>query len=269
MHNWSSTTNKAYYRVRGGLAAGRARLRELESGVRRRRLSRNVGAERGDAPIFFIVGRGRSGTNWLMRTLDCHPEVMCSGEGRFFGRGLRHESLKEMQTTEHMKHKLQPASLYNALAESEYLRLWIERSVWTRDGDVEKHVERLVRAAVYHFLTEKLSESGKRMVGDKTPLVSQEVVEEIARICPEAKVIHIIRDGRDVAVSMTHFLWNRATDVGGVYELSREERERRDHYWENPRRFVEHGGEHLYGGGAQEDSPRVERYSGRNIQEGA
>jgi Sulfotransferase family len=36
--------------------------------------------------VFFVVGLGKSGTSWLMRTLDGHPEILCRGEGRFFGR---------------------------------------------------------------------------------------------------------------------------------------------------------------------------------------
>ena len=193
------------------------------------------------APIFFVVGSGRSGTNWLMRTLDSHPEILCRGEGRFFGRNMRNERFIGMQTTEHMQNKLQPSSLYNALAESEYLRYWIERSVWSRDEDSEEHVRNLTRLSVNYFLTEKLSKTGKRMVGDKTPLESSETVKEIATICPEARVIHIIRDGRDQAVSLLHFLWNRSIDQSGVYRMDPEERDKRDRYREDPRKFGESG----------------------------
>ncbi|HYQ85440.1 MAG TPA: hypothetical protein VEP28_15795, partial [Rubrobacter sp.] len=41
--------------------------------------------ERGSkTPVFFVTGVGKSGTSWLMRTLDGHPEILCRGEGRFF-----------------------------------------------------------------------------------------------------------------------------------------------------------------------------------------
>jgi hypothetical protein len=39
------------------------------------------------------------------------------------------------------------------------------------------------------------------MVGDKSPLLTPETIREISGIYPEAKVVHIIRDGRDAAVS--------------------------------------------------------------------
>ncbi|HEV8044798.1 MAG TPA: sulfotransferase [Rubrobacter sp.] len=199
------------------------------------------GDSRADVPIFFVVGRQRSGTNWLMRTLNAHPEVLCKGEGRFFGREVRREHLKGMKTSEHIKFKMQPSSLYNAVAENEYLRLWIERSVWTRDDDPEEHLGKLTREAVKYFLTESLSKTKKRMVGDKTPLTSPEVVEEISTVCPEAKVIHIIRDGRDAAISRMHHLWNRATDEGGIHELTPEELDKRDRYRQDPEAFLRSG----------------------------
>jgi len=38
-------------------------------------------------PVFFIVGFAKSGTSWVARILDAHPEILCKGEGIFFGRG--------------------------------------------------------------------------------------------------------------------------------------------------------------------------------------
>src|ERR687889_2644175 len=46
--------------------------------------------ERGsNTPVFFVTGVGKSGTSWLMRTLDGHPEILCKGEGRFFAADWR------------------------------------------------------------------------------------------------------------------------------------------------------------------------------------
>jgi hypothetical protein len=45
-------------------------------------------------------------------------------------------------------------------------------------------------------------------VGDKSPLLTPDTMREISAIYPEAKVIHIIRDGRDVAVSAAHHARN-------------------------------------------------------------
>ena len=185
-------------------------------------------------PVFFVVGLAKSGTTWLMKSLDAHPQVLCKGEGRFFGEEYRREVLAQTQT------KQQPSSLYNALLGSEYLRLWIERSVWSRDGDPDEHIRDLVRLATDYFLTEELSKSGKKVVGDKTPLLGPKFVEEIYEIYPEARVIHIIRDGRDQAVSFIHQQGNRAKR-GRTHRLSPEELARSEAYRRSPRDLAQRG----------------------------
>jgi hypothetical protein len=174
-----------------------------------------------------------------MRTLNRHPEVLCRGEGRFFGRNVHREWLAETRPGQDVKK--QPSSLYNALAEDVHLRLWVERSVWGQDKDTESQIDGLTGQAVRYFLSEKLYETNKKMVGDKSPLSGPGIVAEIARICPDAKVIHIIRDGRDRVVSLEFFKWNRDITEGGLYRLSDEQREKRDSYRKDPEAFLASG----------------------------
>jgi hypothetical protein len=177
--------------------------------------------------VFFIVGTGKSGTTWLQRLLNSHPEILCLGEGRIFNRDWGRDDLR------HVEARVAPRSLYGALSGSEDLKLWVQRSVWGRQGDLEKHIDNLTRLAIDYFLQQRLSRTRrskprKRIVGDKTPiLLGSNVLEEMRRIYPEAKVIHIIRDGRDVQTSMLHYRWNRSMDRGGVHILKPEEEERR------------------------------------------
>jgi hypothetical protein len=175
--------------------------------------------------VFFIVGRARSGTTWLRGMLNSHPEILCWGEGRFFERNFKLEDFGQSQLT-----NLLPNSLYGAILESSHLRAWIDRAVWATGKDTDEHLNNLARLAIDYFLAEQLSKTDKRIVGDKTPFVSAEVFEEIAAIYPEARVIHIIRDGRDAAVSLMHHMWNYTKDRGGIYDLEPEELVRRDAY---------------------------------------
>ena len=131
-----------------------------------------------------------------------------------------------------------PRSLYGAVADSEYLTAWIRRSPWSRDGDPEEHLRGVARQVAGYFLADRLARTGKKMAGDKTPLISTEVVKEIAEMFPESKVIHIIRDGRDVAVSSMHHIWNNALDRGGHHELKPEILSKRDRYRADPAGFV-------------------------------
>lgn len=194
-------------------------LKDAEIAALRRELARLRGEEDlpgASVPVFFVLGNQKSGTTWLMRLLDAHPEVLCRGEGRFFGGSWRQKSLKQRDA-------LRPASsLYNAVLDAEYLRLWIERSVWSRNDSTREHLNNLTRMAIDYFLKGELLKSGKQVVGDKSPLLTPETIREISAIYPEAKVIHIIRDGRDVAVSAAYHARNfgRGRERNGPHEGS-------------------------------------------------
>jgi hypothetical protein len=202
-----------------------ARVRGL-GGAWRRKLAGNkaepaptpgdVGILARSTPVFFVTGLGKSGTRWLTKILDSHPEVLCRGEGRFFSAGWRRADLDPAND------RAIASSLYYALTHSEHLRLWIERSVWSRDGDPNEHLNALMRLATEYFLTEELSKSGKRLVGDKSPLLDEEFMREVGTVYPGARVIHIIRDGRDRTVSSMHRGWRRASQ-GYLHRLSPEE----------------------------------------------
>jgi hypothetical protein len=192
--------------------------------------------ERGsNTPVFFVTGVGKSGTSWLMRTLDGHPEILCKGEGRFFAAHWRRANFDPEGT------RALASSLYYALLHSEYLRMWVERSVWAREGDAARHLDNLTRLATEHFLVGRLRETNKKLVGDKSPLLGEDFIQEVSRIYPEAKVIHIIRDGRDQAISMLHHVWNRSTDQGGVQTLKPGEFERREIYRKDPKKLLQTG----------------------------
>ena len=188
-----------------------------------------------DTPVFFVTGLGKSGTSWLMRMLDGHPEILCKGEGRFFAANWRRANFDPAGT------QALASSLYYALRDSEYLRFWVERSVWAREGDAATHLDNLTRLATEHFLLGQLRKTNKKIVGDKSPLLNADFIEEVARVYPEARVIHIIRDGRDQAVSMLHHVWNRSTDQGGVQTLMPGEFERREIYRQDPKKLLQTG----------------------------
>jgi hypothetical protein len=83
--------------------------------------------------------------------------------------------------------------------------------------------------------------SGKSIVGDKSPQHT-ECLDEIHDLYPEARVIHVIRDGRDVAISTMNHWWRLAQDQeGGVFTLTPEELKRRDAYLANREEFLSSG----------------------------
>jgi hypothetical protein len=175
------------------------------------------GATEGAVPMFFVVGRSKSGTSWLMRLFDAHPEILCRGEAKFFGKG-------------------NPNALHGALARSKELKRWLGHNPWTlRDDD--PNLDDIAANTISYLMREKLRKSGKKIVGDKSPFTTPGVVEEISSICPGAKVVHIVRDGRDVAVSSVHHQWNNAIDQGGRRKLSLEKVAKREAYRKDPETF--------------------------------
>jgi hypothetical protein len=226
--------NRRLKRLRGRLEQRDREVEELRRELAESRKSRWLPSFfDGDAPVFFVLGQGKSGTTWLRNVLNAHPEILCRGEGRFFGRDFVRVAPPEDLERGWLK-SVQPTSLYGAISSSEDLTTWVERSVWTEGEDVDEHLRNLCRLSVHYFLTQRLSKTGKRIVGDKTTLSSGEILREISDVYPEARIIHIIRDGRDAAVSMIHHMWNYSKDEGAFYDLEPEDLKKRDAYREDP-----------------------------------
>jgi len=183
---------------------------------------------------FFLVGEMKSGTSWLMAMLDSHPEVFCKGEASFFGRG---QAVEEILVNEGPI-----PSLYNAISNCQGLQDWrsLSWNYWGR-GDAEEDLRNITRLTIDYYLEKGSAASGKRIVGDKSPHHT-DYVDEIFAFYPDARIIHIYRDGRDVAVSLMHHFWRWARDrKGGVVDLELEELDKRDAYLEDPETFQASG----------------------------
>jgi hypothetical protein len=183
--------------------------------------------------VFFIVGEMRSGTSWLRRTLSAHPEIVCGHEGTFFGRDYSREEIPVYPGP--------VSSFTRALTVSEELRVWHELP-WNRwKGGYEEDLRNLTRLSVDYFLSKEVIRTGKRIVGDKSPQHT-ECLDEIYEVYPDARIVHIVRDGRDVAVSAMHHWWRLAKDQPeGVFALTPEELEIRDAYLRDREGFLDSG----------------------------
>src|SRR5215213_3374948 len=183
--------------------------------------------------VFFVAGEMRSGTSWLRHSLSDHPEIACGQEGSFFGRGYDSEEIPVYTGP--------VSSLTRALAVSRELKTWhaLPWNLWS-DG-YDEDLRNLCRLSVDYFLSKEVARTGRRIVGDKSPQHTENL-DEIYEIYPDARIIHIVRDGRDVAVSAMHHWWRLARDrEGGVFELTPEELRIRDDYAEDRERFLSEG----------------------------
>ncbi|MBL7161561.1 MAG: sulfotransferase [Anaerolineales bacterium] len=129
---------------------------------------------------FFIFGHARSGTTLLTRLIRLHPEVHCNYQGHFFTRKPTMEGL----------------------VDSEAIEAWLTRrsNRWNRGRDLSPV---MLRAAVEFVLEREARQVGASVIGDKSPngLLNGEAVRRMRKIYPDGKLIFIVRDGRDAAVS--------------------------------------------------------------------
>lgn len=131
----------------------------------------------------FIVGCYKSGTTWLQKMLDHHPEMVVKGEGSSAWKlvpMLKH-ALVEYHKHQHVNNREQ----FTCIQDIDCLALY--------------------RAAINTQLGNYLDASNSpadriRIVGDKTPQHTV-CMSTLSSIFPESKFIHIIRDPRDAAIS--------------------------------------------------------------------
>lgn len=141
---------------------------------------------------FFIFGCPRSGTSLLSRMLDSHPDIAIPYESHFYD-GLypvvrRYGDLDDRRTR----------TLVTEILRSEFLKTWAPLpspaetlAAITRPG-FDGVVEGLLRAWTLR--------QGKSRWGEKTPQHTF-CWRTILAGFPDLQVIHLIRDGRDVALS--------------------------------------------------------------------
>lgn len=129
---------------------------------------------------FFIFGHARSGTTLLMRLVRLHPEVHCNYQAHFF---TRQPLLK---------------SLVNTPEAEEWLARKSNR--WNQGRDLSPLV---MRAAADFIMERDAVQEGKRIVGDKSPssAIHGQAVRDMQAVYPDAKLVYIVRDGRDVLIS--------------------------------------------------------------------
>jgi hypothetical protein len=142
-------------------------------------------------PAPFVVGLTRSGTTLLRLMLDAHPELTVPPETHFVP-DLIKAAKADGATAETMLEALTSNRTWEDFGIDEAkMRAALERVSPGEAGE-----------AVRAFFELYARAQGKPRWGDKTPAYMLSITR-IGRALPEAKFIHLIRDGRDVALSQT------------------------------------------------------------------
>ena len=144
-------------------------------------------------PYVFFVGCPRSGTTLLRRIGDAHPDLAVARGNRWIARTFecRRGLTREGFVTPRLIKRLSDPHRLERLA---------------IDG---RELERMLRngagvpfASFVTALFDRYGERhGKRLVGEKTPGYVRHL-PTLHGLWPEAKFVHILRDGRDVCLSV-------------------------------------------------------------------
>lgn len=153
------------------------------------------------AKLFFVVGVGRSGTTLLQSMLNAHPKIALPPESHFIKKYIVPELNGRMQPET-------PEDLYDRLRQDKHLarlRLDLQAIITSinTDGKQISYTELFP-----HILKAYARGVHKNIIGDKDPSYTYHL-KEIHAAYPDAIVIHIIRDPRDVVLSRIKSEWGR------------------------------------------------------------
>lgn len=162
-----------------------------------------------ERPIFpFLVGSYRSGTTLMRLMLDSHPDI-----------AIPHESYFIPQLWEHRLNRDAAGGPWvdgflDELLSHRWFRRWELPEPAVR-GALAEAAPTTYADAVRAVYAAYAVSRGKSRYGDKTP---KYVIKMplLARLFPEARFVHIIRDGRDVALSLLDVSFGPRTVEGAA-----------------------------------------------------
>ena len=150
-------------------------------------------------PAPFVCGVTRSGTTLVRLMLDSHPEVAIPGETHWLPTLIKEFERSKQSADDAADVIIDHKRWGDFHLDADELRARIAAldSVTAADS---------IRA----FYLTYAAREGKTRYGDKTPGYVKEM-RRIQRVLPEARFVHIIRDGRDVSLSHLRMNWGPET----------------------------------------------------------
>jgi hypothetical protein len=167
---------------------------------------------------FVVFGASKSGTTWLQKTLDAHPDLRCHFQLQLFPFtsldtvAIRTNVVFNKQTSPFkgvFKDAESERQYWLRLKYFEEFRRMSQKWVDQLKGSYSKEADQAYVDKVYYKMYRGLAREmlidvpGKKIYGTK----SYSDLEFLFKVYPEAKVISIIRDGRDVATSKRFHYW--------------------------------------------------------------
>jgi hypothetical protein len=156
-------------------------------------------------PFLFMVGCQRSGTTLLQHMVNSHPQVAVMPEGGWFG------------TWYELRLGVSPEGFATPGLTTRVLRTHKNIDLGTTEADLEAMVQPEGKVRYSDFVSALFDRCGKArgkaLVGSKNPDYLRRL-PTLHHLWPQAKFVHIIRDGRDVCLSLSK-RWKDKPDFRG------------------------------------------------------
>ena len=141
--------------------------------------------------MFFLIGRGRSGTTLLQGILDAHPSVSVAPEALFImnlARGYRGGRTRGFARDVFLEERMRRWAVTREDVEQRLLALPGDASFARRCAEV------------YEAQADATQKEPGRLLGDKNPHYAL-FIDELLELFPHAKFVHLVRDYRDNVLS--------------------------------------------------------------------
>lgn len=163
---------------------------------------KDIGGKKSSNQIVFVISSPRSGSTWLTKVVNGHPEVFGT-ESRFFGQFCEIWADNETSNS--------PRITVDKFIDN-FSHFYFINEVGVSRSKFRVDIFELFSSELIRYALEN---TGKKVYFDKiTPYLdtSNVVITGIKTYFPNSKIIQLIRDGRDVITSAV-FLWLKRSGI--------------------------------------------------------
>ena len=146
----------------------------------------------------FVVGCQRSGSTLLGAMMGAHPEIVCIPEGQF---------IVDLMPMRGNDERVDPSEVIDRVTKHWRFQIWDFdlRSKRPRPGDIEPTYRAAIEWLIARFANTQARRDARVWVDQQPGHIFH--LPRLFKHFPDARVVHIIRDGRAVAASIMPLDW--------------------------------------------------------------